>query len=175
MSAEPQFFVSGDLRRHQRHAAGLAERDQEYLDHVGADDFELRRARRSRVTATTSLGPQIQFWQGLPNRWVIRGGAGPTVPLSATGLHTTFDTNLTIGRFLTLDEVRYFKEFTVWLAANNSAVMDHHGRATDTMTILPGFRFRLTPTNWFLYGVEIPLVAPRSEDYGMYVRFVKRY
>ena len=45
----------------------------------------------------TSLGPQIQFWQGLPNRWVVRGGAGPTVPLTSTGLHTTFDTNLTVG------------------------------------------------------------------------------
>jgi hypothetical protein len=123
----------------------------------------------------TSLGPQIQFWHGLPSRWVIRGGAGPTVPLSATGLHTTFDTNLTIGRFLTLDEVRYFKEFTVWVAANNSAAMDHRGAAADTMTILPGLRFRLTPTSWFLYGVEIPLVAPRNEDFGMYVRFVKRY
>jgi hypothetical protein len=123
----------------------------------------------------TSLGPQIQFWHGLPNRWVIRGSAGPTVPLSATGLHTTFDTNLTIGRFLTLDEVRYFKEFTVWLAANNSAAMDHRGPAADTMTITPGLRFRLTPTSWFLYGVEIPLVAPRNEDFGMYVRFVKRY
>ena len=123
----------------------------------------------------TSLGPQIQFWQGLPNRWVIRGGAGPTIPLTATGLHTTFDTNLTIGEFLTLDEVRYFKEFTVWLAVNNSATMDHHGSAADTMTILPGIRFRMTPTTWFLYGVEIPLVAPMNEDYGMYVRFVKRY
>jgi hypothetical protein len=123
----------------------------------------------------TSLGPQIQFWHGLPNRWVIRGSAGPTVPLSATGLHTTFDTNLTIGRFLTLDEVRYFKEFTVWLAANNSAAMDHRGPAADTMTITPGLRFRLTPTSWFLYGVEVPLVAPRNEDFGMYVRFVKRY
>ena len=42
----------------------------------------------------TSLGPQIQFWQGLPNRWVIRGGAGPTIPLTATGLRTTLDTQL---------------------------------------------------------------------------------
>ena len=123
----------------------------------------------------TSLGPQIQFWQGLPRRWVVRGGAGPTIPLSATGLHTTFDTNLTVGRFLTLDDVNYFKEFTVWLAANNSAVMDHHGPAADTLTVLPGLRFRLTPNSWFLFGVEIPLVAPRSEDYGMYTRLVKRF
>ena len=62
----------------------------------------------------TSIGPQIQFWQGLPNRWVVRGGAGPTIPLSATGLHSTFNTSLTVGRFLTLDEVKYFKELTVW-------------------------------------------------------------
>ena len=80
----------------------------------------------------TSIGPQIQFWQGLPNRWVVRGGAGPTIPLSATGLHTTFDTNLTVGRFLTLDEARYFKEFTFWVAVNNSAAMDHSGPAADT-------------------------------------------
>ena len=34
-----------------------------------------------------SLGPQIQFWQGLPNRWVIRGGAGPTIPLEPGSAH----------------------------------------------------------------------------------------
>jgi hypothetical protein len=123
----------------------------------------------------TSIGPQIQFWQGLPNRWVVRGGAGPTIPLSATGLHTTFDTNLTVGRFLTLDDVRYFKELTVWVAASNSAAMDHSGPAADTLTILPGIRFRIAKDTWFLYGVEIPLVAPRNEDYGMYFRLVRRW
>ena len=109
----------------------------------------------------TSLGPQIQFWQGLPNRWVIRGGAGPTIPLTPTGLRTTLDTNLTIGKFLTLDDVRYFKEFTVWVAVNNSATTDNRGPGGDTLTILPGIRFRIAQNTWFLYGVEIPLVAPR--------------
>ncbi len=123
----------------------------------------------------TSIGPQIQFWQGLPNRWVVRGGAGPTIPLTSTGLHTTFDTNLTIGRFLTLDDVRYFKELSVWVAATNSAIMDHSGSAADTMTILPGIRFLIAKNTWFLYGVEIPLVAPRNEDYGMYFRLVRRW
>jgi hypothetical protein len=123
----------------------------------------------------TSIGPQIQFWQGLPNRWVVRGGAGPTIPLSATGLHTTFDTNLTVGRFLTLDDVRYFKELTVWVAVSNSAAMDHSGPAADTLTILPGIRFRIARDTWFLYGVEIPLVAPRDEDFGMYFRLVRRW
>ena len=75
----------------------------------------------------TSLAPQIQFWQGLPNRWVVRGGVGSTIPLSTTGLRTTLNTNLTIGKFLTLDDVRYFKQFTVWLAVNNSATTDDRG------------------------------------------------
>jgi hypothetical protein len=123
----------------------------------------------------TSIGPQLQFWQGLPNRWVVRGSAGPTIPLSATGLHTTFDTNLTVGRFLTLDDVRYFKEFTVWVAVNNSAAMDHSGPAADTLTILPGIRFRVAKNTFLLYGVEIPLVAPRDEDFGMYFRLVQRW
>ena len=123
----------------------------------------------------TSLGPQIQFWQGLPNRWVIRGGAGPTIPLSTTGARTTVDSNLTIGKFLTLDEVRYFKEFTVWLAVNNSATTDNRGPGGDTLTILPGIRFRIAQNTWFLYGVEIPLVAPRNEDFGMYFRLVRRW
>jgi hypothetical protein len=123
----------------------------------------------------TSIGPQIQFWQGLPNRWVVRGGAGPTIPLTATGSHTTFDTNLTVDRFLTLDDVRYFKELSVWVAASNSAAMDHSGPAADTMTILPGIRFRIAKDTWLLYGVEIPLVAPRNEDYGMYFRLVRRW
>jgi Putative MetA-pathway of phenol degradation len=123
----------------------------------------------------TSLGPQIQFWQGLPNRWVIRGGAGPTIPLTPTGLRTTLDTNLTIGRFLTLDEVRYFKEFTIWLALNNSATTDNRGPGGDTLTVLPGIRFRIAQNTWFLYGVEVPLVAPKNEDFGMYFRLVRRW
>ena len=123
----------------------------------------------------TSLGPQIQFWQGLPNRWVLRGGAGPTIPLSTTGARTTFDTNLTIGKFLTLDEVRYFKEFTVWLAVNNSATTDNRGPGGDTLTVLPGIRFRIARNTWFLYGVEVPLVAPKNEDFGMYFRLVRRW
>ena len=123
----------------------------------------------------TSIGPQLQFWQGLPDRWVIRGGAGPTIPLTSTGLHTTFDTNLTIGRYLTLDDVRYFKELSVWVAASNSAAMDHSGPVLDTMTILPGVRFRIAKGTWLLYGVEIPLVAPRNEDFGMYFRLVRRW
>ena len=123
----------------------------------------------------TSLGPQIQFWQGLPNRWVLRGGAGPTIPLSTTGARTTLDTNLTIGKFLTLDEVRYFKEFTIWLAVNNSATTDNRGPGGDTLTVLPGIRFRIARNTWFLYGVEVPLVAPGHEDFGMYFRLVRRW
>ena len=122
-----------------------------------------------------SLGPQIQFWQGLPNRWVIRGGAGPTIPLEPGSAHTTFDTNLTIGRFLTLDEVRYFKELSVWLAASNSATTDNRGPAADTFTLSPGIRFRIALNTWFLYTVEIPLVAPRDEDFGMYFTLVRRW
>jgi hypothetical protein len=122
-----------------------------------------------------SLGPQIQFWQGLPNRWVIRGGAGPTIPLEPASARTTFDTNLTIGRFLTLDEVRYFKEFTVWLAVNNSATTDNRGPGVDALTLSPGIRFRIVQNTWFLYTVEVPIVAPRNEDFGMYFTLVRRW
>jgi hypothetical protein len=53
--------------------------------------------------------------------------------------------------------------------------MGHVSPALDTLTVLPGLRFRLAPNSWFLFGVEVPLVAPRDEDYGMYVRLVKRF
>ncbi len=123
----------------------------------------------------TSLGPQIQFWQGLPRRWVVRGGCGPTIPLGDTGLRTTFDSNLTLGKFLTIDEYRYFKEFTVYLAANASSSVDHRGPNATTLTLLPGLRFRVTPNYWLLYGVETSLVGPGHEDYGMYFRLVRRF
>lgn len=122
-----------------------------------------------------SLGPQLQFWQGLPNRWVIRGGAGPTIPLEPASARTTFDTNLTIGRFLTLDDVRYFKEFTVWLAMNNSATTDNRGAGADTLTLSPGIRVRVARNTFLLYAVEVPLVAPRDEDFGMYFTLVQRW
>ena len=64
---------------------------------------------------------------------MIRGGAGPTILRSATGLHTTSGPNLTIGRFLTLDDALYFEEVTVWVAVSNSAAMDHSGPAADDL------------------------------------------
>jgi hypothetical protein len=106
---------------------------------------------------------------------VIRGGVGPTIPLTSTGLRTTLDTNLTVGKFLTLDDVRYFKQFTVWLAVNNSATTDNRGPAADTLTVLPGIRFLVANNTWFLYGVETPLVAPRNENVGMFFTLVRRW
>ena len=123
----------------------------------------------------TSLGPQIQFWQGLRNRWVVRGGVGETIPLSPTGLRLTLDASLTLGKFLTLDDVKYFKEFTVWLAVNNSATTDTRGPGGDTLTITPGIRFRILPNTFLLYAVEVPLVVPRSEDFGMLFTLVQRW
>ena len=122
-----------------------------------------------------SLGPQIQFWQGLPNRWVVRGGAGPTIALEPASARTTFDTNFTIGKFLTLDDVKFFKEFTVWLAVNNSATTDNRGAAADTLTVTPGIRFRILRNTFLLYAVEIPLVAPKDEDFGMLFTLVQRW
>jgi hypothetical protein len=123
----------------------------------------------------TSLEPQLQFWQGLPNRWVVRGGVGPTIPLSETGLRTTLNTNLTVGKFLTLDDVRYFKQFTVYFAVNNGATTDNRGPAADTLTVLPGIRFLVVENTWFLYGVEVPLVAPKDEQWGMFFTLVRRW
>ena len=67
------------------------------------------------------------------------------------------------------------KELTVWVAVSNSAAMDHNGPPADTLTILPGIRFRIARDTWFLYGVEVPLVASRDEDFGMYFRLVRRW
>ena len=122
-----------------------------------------------------SLGPQIQFWQGLPNRWVVRGGAGPTIGLQPASAHTTFDTNLTIGKFLTLDDVKYFKEFTVWLAVQNSATTDNRGPGGDTLTVTPGIRFRILRNTFLLYAIEIPLVEPKAENFGMLFTLVQRW
>ena len=102
----------------------------------------------------TTLNPELQFWQGLPAaRWVLRGGIGPNVPLSQTGPRTTLDANLTVGKFLTTDEVRYFKEFTVYLATNVSTSVDDRGPNDTSVTLFPGLRFRVAPEFWLLSGV----------------------
>lgn len=123
----------------------------------------------------TALGPQLQFWRGLPHRWVVRGAVGSMIPLGATSLRTTVDTNLTVGKSLTLDEVRYFKEFTVYLAANASSSVDRRGPNDTSVTLLPGLRFRLAPDSWFLSGVEMSLAGPGREDYALFFRMVRRY
>ena len=95
--------------------------------------------------------------------------------LRPSSLRTTVDTNLTVGKFLTTDEVRYFKEFTVYLAANLSTSVDRSAPNATSLTILPGLRFRLAPDYWFLYGVEVAPASPKQEDYAMFFRLVKRY
>jgi hypothetical protein len=58
---------------------------------------------------------------------------------------------------------------------NNSATTDNRAPGGDTLTVLPGIRFRIAPLTWFLYGIEIPLVAPRDEAFGMFFTLVRRW
>lgn len=123
----------------------------------------------------TTLGPQLQFWQGLPRQWVLRGSFGTTVPVAPSPSRTNLNYNLTVGKFLTGNDAKYLKEFTVYLAASASSLVDDRGPNTTAVTILPGLRFRVAEQLWFLYGAEFAPGDRSLENYTMFFRLVKRY
>ncbi|MDB5313134.1 MAG: hypothetical protein JWO38_7336 [Gemmataceae bacterium] len=116
----------------------------------------------------TLMAPQYQFWAGLPDAWVVRGGVGTTVPLNNVGgPRTTMDYNLAFGKFITPAGKDLFSATVLYLAANGHTAVDNRGPSGTTFfSLTPGIRSHIV-NNWFLLSaVEVPVTGPTSNTFA---------
>lgn len=117
-------------------------------------------------SGVTSVAPQYQFWAGLQDGWVVRGGVGPNVPTNDVGARTTVNYNLAIGKFITPHEMTPFGDLVFYLVANGSTTVDNRGPSETLFFLTPGVRFYLG-NNWYvLGGVEVPVTGPRTQGFA---------
>jgi hypothetical protein len=122
--------------------------------------------KRANGLGVASVNPQYQFWAGLPDAWVVRGGFGPNVPTNDHGARTTMAYNLAIGKFVTPHDWTPFGDLVFYLAATGSSTMDNRGPSETLLFLTPGARCHLG-NNWFvLAGVEVPVTGPRTQGFA---------
>ncbi|WP_435021420.1 transporter [Tundrisphaera sp. TA3] len=139
-----------------------------------------------------SLSPDVEFWANPFERWVVRGGAGVTVPTNYTpassalqrsnpwtgfnaspSSFTTFDARLAVGHYLTSGDARFFKSFVYYAAANLHTELS--GGDATYLSITPGFRFGVGGDWYFLGGLEVPLVGGMPFDTQTTFQLIKNF
>lgn len=135
--------------------------------------------------------PQYQFWANWWKGLVVRGGAGFTVPyageIDASGARSTFDSNLSIGYYLTPHDMTPFGDMVWYLATNYRHAIDNRNPNADNentdntssvdnyLSFSPGFRTHLG-RDWYMLGtVEIPALKRKPFEYQVLFSFMKVY
>lgn len=137
-----------------------------------------------------ALTPRYEFWTNPFGPWVVRGGAGVSVPLNKNDLRpfpvvtpddtlafgestaqTAFVGDLAIGRYFRPHDVP-FGDLVFYAASNIVTPLEDEGRNT-YFGIGPGTRFHITDYWFFLHNWEFPLVGPKPYDHQMQVAIMK--
>lgn len=126
----------------------------------------------------TQLGTGIQFWHGMRDRWVIRGGVNTIVPVTnyPQGIRTNENVNFAIGKYVTDPGTPIFGDLVLYAAANLITSIDNRGPNNTFFNLTPGYRAEIS-NNWYhLGGVEIPMVGgPSDYTYGWQFWLLKVY
>lgn len=107
--------------------------------------------------------PGLEFWWNFAPQWVLRGGTAINILTGRKSATSSFSNQLSIGRYLTTRDARFFKELVVH--ATFSAMSDvsgGDGYLTDVY-VFPGARFGLgNDQRWYVMGgLQVPLAGPR--------------
>ena len=124
-----------------------------------------------------SLSPDVEFWMNPTGHWVLRGGAGVTVPTNLTAASTplleanpwtgfnltpgpfsSFDARLAAGLYLTPSDAPVLKHLCATVATNFHTRLS--GGTTSYFSITPGMRTGIGRDWYLLAGLEVPLVGP---------------
>lgn len=120
----------------------------------------------------------IQFWQSLPDRWVVRGGLNIAVPFTDVpeGNRTTGNVNFAIGKYLTEAGTPLIGELVVYNSMNFFTSLEGPGPANAFFSMTPGYRAQIVDNWYHLAGVEIPMVGgPNHFTYGLTFWLLKVY
>ena len=120
-----------------------------------------------------TLSPQYEFWYGgLPDDWAIRGSTGLVVPANNVGGRTIYRYNLAVGKYWTPHEAVPLGDFVTDVAMKCYTTLDNRGPAYSFLSLTPGVRAHLGNEWYFLGGVEVPLIAPKSQSFAWAPIFV---
>lgn len=126
----------------------------------------------------TQLQSGLQFWHGMRDRWVIRGGVNTIVPAQnrPDGIRTNGNVNLALGKYITDPGTPIFGDMVLYTSANLITSMDNRGPNQTFFSLTPGYRAEITKNWYHLGGVEIPMVGgPANYTYGLQFWLLKVY
>lgn len=109
------------------------------------------------------ITPSAEFWWNFAPKWAIRGSTGMNIDTGRHSATSVYFNNLAIGRHLTDQNARIFKELTVHVSVTTlSDVLGRKDYITDVY-IAPGLRFALDrEQKWYALGcVFIPVAGPQ--------------
>ena len=140
----------------------------------------------------TSLSPDVEFWMNPTGRWVLRGGAGVTIPTNLTAASTplleanpwtgfnmtpgpfsSFDGRLAGGLYLTPADAPVFKHLCATVATNFHTCL--LGGNSTYFSITPGMRTGIGRDWYLLAGLEVPLVGPLPFANQAIVQAIKNF
>ncbi len=127
-----------------------------------------------------SIAPGYQFWTNPGGSWVVRGGAGFSVPMnepqnpahSMYPGHTATVGDLAVGRYFTPHDVP-FGDLVLYAASNWSFPLDGTTKTNSFISLGPGTRFHLGQNFFLLHYWEFPLIGPHADTYMVQTALLK--
>ncbi|HTU23842.1 MAG TPA: hypothetical protein VMF30_00505 [Pirellulales bacterium] len=124
----------------------------------------------------TSVGPNISAWRNIAGGWVLRGGAGATIPTGNNPLSipTTVDAFLALGNYITPHNALPFGDFVYYVSTIVHTPVNAQPSLNHTFcSLTPGFRCHMGADWYILGGMEVPVVGPQLFRYAPTVWLMK--
>lgn len=120
----------------------------------------------------------LQFWQSLPDRWVVRGGLNLAVPFTDVpqGARTVGNVNFAVGKYLTDAGTPIIGDLVVYNSMNFFTTLEGPAPINAFFSMTPGYRAQIVDNWYHLAGVEIPMVGgPNHYAFGLNFWILKVY
>jgi hypothetical protein len=127
--------------------------------------------------AVTFVTPAAEFWWNFAPKWVARGLTGINILTSSRSATDVYFNKLSIGRYLTDKDARFFKQLAVFgTVVTLSDVRGSKGYISD-IYLSPGIRFGLDrDQKWFVQSaIQVPVSGPHPYAYQAAFSLVKMY
>ena len=123
-----------------------------------------------------SISPHYEFWWNFYDKWAMRGYTGATVPTNhaKTSGYSTYENNLSIGRYFAGSKESWFQQWWFYLAANESSAIERNPHNYAFFSLQPGMRCKLTGRVfenigtglWYFFAsCEVPMSYPHEFTY----------